>query len=50
MMPYLRNTLQDYTQGEREMAKKMKRQLDLLLQNHGNQGLEQLLHFYANQR
>ncbi|MDH5484137.1 MAG: cytochrome c4 [Gammaproteobacteria bacterium] len=47
---YLQNTLQDYTSGDREMQKKMKKKVDSLQKDHGNDGLDALINFYASQQ
>ena len=48
--PYLRFTLEDFTSGKRSMEKKMKKRMDKLAEEHGPQGLEALIHFYASQQ
>lgn len=47
---YLQNTMQDYTSGNREMQKKMKKKVDSLQNDHGNDGLDALINFYASQQ
>lgn len=48
--PYLRYTMQDYTSGNREMTKKMKKKVKSLQKDHGDKGLDALFHFYASQK
>jgi len=45
--PYLAWTLQDYTDGKREMPKKMKKQMAKMHEKYGDKGTEALLDFYA---
>lgn len=47
---YLRNTMHDYNSGDREMHKKMKKKVDALQKDHGNDGLDALINFYASQK
>lgn len=47
---YLENTMQDYTSGDREMLKKMKKKVDALQKDHGDEGLDALINFYASQQ
>jgi sulfide dehydrogenase cytochrome subunit len=48
--PYLKYTLEDFTSGNREMEKKMKKKLEQLQKSKGDAGIEQLLHYYASQQ
>ena len=48
--PYLKYTLADFTSGNREMEKKMKKKLGQLQKSKGDAGIEDLLHFYASQQ
>ena len=50
MMPYLRNTMADFTGGGREMPKKMKKKVDSLQKSKGDKGMDQLIHYYGSQR
>ena len=50
MMPYLRYTMQDFTSGDREMSKKMKKKVKSLQKSKGNKGIDQLIHYYGSQR
>ena len=50
MMPYLRNTMADFTSGGREMPKKMKKKVDSLKKSKGDKGMDQLIHYYGSQR
>ncbi len=47
LTPYLGYAFTDFKAGDREMAKKMKKQVNKLLQKEGDAGLEALLNFYA---
>ncbi|KPJ87280.1 MAG: sulfide dehydrogenase [Gammaproteobacteria bacterium SG8_11] len=47
---YLRFTMQDFTREEREMENKMKQRLEKLQADHGEQGVEALIHYYASQQ
>jgi len=47
---YLRFTMEDFTSGNREMDDKMKQRLDKLQKDHGEQGVEALIQFYASQQ
>ena len=48
--PFLRFTLTDFNSGKREMGVKKKQQLDKLLKQQGDAGVEQLIQFYASQQ
>ena len=48
--PYLRWSMDDYISDKREMTKKMRKKVTKLLEEHGDAGVEQLLHFYASQK
>ena len=48
--PFLQFTLTDFLTGEREMGPKKKQQLDKLIEQQGNAGVEQLIQFYASQQ
>ncbi|MCW8934742.1 MAG: c-type cytochrome [Gammaproteobacteria bacterium] len=48
--PYLNNAMNDYTSGDREMHKKMKKKVDALQKDHGDAGLDALINFYASQK
>lgn len=50
MMPYLRNTMADFTSGGREMPKKMKKKVNKLIKSKGDKGMDQLIHYYGSQR
>lgn len=47
---YLRYALQDFLSGEREMESNMKLQLEKLHTDHGDQGVEALVQYYASQQ
>lgn len=49
-MPYLTWTMEDYNNGSREMGKKMKKKMKKLHQKAGDEGIQQLLHYYASQQ
>ena len=46
--PYVKWSLADYTSGKREPTKKMKAQLEKLMEKEGDKGIEALLQFYAS--
>ncbi|WP_455366194.1 c-type cytochrome [Kaarinaea lacus] len=48
--PFLRFTLTDFLTGERSMGVKKKQQLDKLIKQQGDAGVEQLIQFYASQQ
>jgi sulfide dehydrogenase cytochrome subunit len=48
--PYLRYTMDDFTQGTRSIDKKMQKKLDELNKAQGDQGVEALIHFYSSQQ
>ena len=48
--PYLRFTLEDFTSGNRPMAKKKKERMNKLDKAHGEAGIDDLVHFYAGQQ
>lgn len=50
MMPYLRNTMEDFTSGGREMPKKMKKKVESLHKSKGDKGMDQLIQYYGSQR
>lgn len=47
-MPYLRYTLQDYNDDKRAMPKKMRTKMKELRKEHGEESLEQLIHYYGS--
>lgn len=47
--PFLRFTLSDFLNGDRAMNAKKKQQLDKLIKQQGDAGVEQLIQFYASQ-
>jgi sulfide dehydrogenase cytochrome subunit len=49
-MDYLRWTIRDYLIGINQGDEEMSRQLARLLRNHGEQGLEALIHYYGKGR
>ena len=48
--PYLKWTLDDYNSGDREMYKKMAKKMNKMLKREGDEGITQLLHYYAGQK
>ncbi len=48
--PYLRYSMDDFNSGNREMEKKMKKKMDILKKKEGDEGVEQLIHFYSSQK
>ncbi len=47
LTPYLRYTLADFKAGDREMTKKMKKQVNKVIKKEGDAGFEALFNFYA---
>ncbi len=47
---YLRFTMTDFVDGDREMTKKMKRKVKKLRKEAGDDGIEQLIHFYGSRK
>ncbi len=52
MMPYLRYSFDDFTNGSRSMPKKMKSKVDEMLKKEkkGSDSIEQLVHYYGSQK
>lgn len=48
--PYLTWTLEDYNSGDREMYKKMAKKMNKMMKKEGDEGITQLLHYYAGQK
>jgi len=48
-MPYLQFTLADFYHGERDIPKKMKRRMVKMVKKHGEESLDDLIHFYGSQ-
>ncbi len=48
--PYLRWTLAGYSDGHREMTKKMAKKLNKLIEKEGDKGINALLAYYASQQ
>ena len=46
--PYVEWTMSDFISGDREMYKKMKQKVDKMLEKKGDEGLAQLLEYYAS--
>ncbi|MGB0865211.1 MAG: c-type cytochrome [Granulosicoccaceae bacterium] len=45
--PYLQYSLEDFMAGDREMPKKMRKQVEKMLEQHDQEGVNNLLNFYA---
>jgi len=48
--PYLRYSMQDFTSGNRSMEKKMKKKVNSLQKDHGDAGIDALIHFYSSHK
>ncbi len=48
--PYLKYTLDDYNSGDRDMPKKMKKQMEEAHASAGDDAMRDLIQFYANQK
>lgn len=48
--PYLRWSMDDFMSDKREMTKKMRKKVTKMLEDHGDESIDQLLHFYASQK
>lgn len=46
--PYVRYTMEDFLNGKRSMEKKMKKKLEDLREKSGDEGIEQLMHYYSS--
>lgn len=46
---YLRYSMEDFTSGNREMIKKMKKKVKLLDEEYGDKGIDALIHYYISQ-
>lgn len=46
--PYLHYNLTDFTSGNREMPKKMAKQLNALVEKEGQEGIDKLVEFYSS--
>ena len=46
-IPYLEYTMADFSSGDREMPKKMKKQMDEMQEAHGDAAIADLIQFYA---
>ncbi|MFK7816560.1 MAG: cytochrome c [Gammaproteobacteria bacterium] len=49
-VPYLEYTMADYASGDREMPKKMKKQMEEAHAASGDEAMRDLIQFYANQK
>lgn len=50
MSPYLHFTISDILTGKREAPTKMLKKLEKVRDEHGQSGIDQLIHFYASQK
>jgi sulfide dehydrogenase cytochrome subunit len=50
LIPYLKYTLADFKAGDREMTKKMKKQVNKLLKKRGDEGFDALMNYYASNK
>ena len=50
LVPYLRYTMTDFLAGDREMTKKMKKQVEKLLKKEGDGGIDALMNYYASNK
>jgi len=48
--PYLRYSMDDFTSGNRSMEKKMKKKVNSLQKDHGDAGIDALIHFYISHK
>lgn len=46
--PYLRYSMEDFTSGNRSMEKKMKKKMKSLEDDHGDAGVDALIHYYSS--
>jgi len=46
--PYVRFTMEDFTSGTRTMEKKMKKKMNSLKKDHGDAGVDALIHYYSS--
>ncbi len=49
-LPYLIYSFEDFSNGSREIPNKMKRKIEKMHQQAGDEGIKQLLHYYASQK
>lgn len=49
-VPYMKNAMTDFRDGNRDMPKKMKKKLDKMLKDKGDESLDALWAFYASQQ
>jgi len=47
-MPYLHFSMEDFHAGNREMTKKMKKRLDAMVKEQGEESLDNIVHFYGS--
>jgi len=46
--PYVRFSMEDFTSGTRTMEKKMKKKMKSLQKDHGDAGVDALIHYYSS--
>jgi len=46
--PYVRFSMEDFTSGNRHMEKKMKKKMKSLQEDHGDAGVDALIHYYSS--
>ena len=49
-IPYLHYSMEDFLSGNRPMEKKMKKKMDALKEDTGDEGVEQVIHYYGSQQ
>ncbi len=49
-IPYLQYTMDNYSSGKREMGKKMAKKFKKMKKKAGDEGITQLIHYYASQQ
>ncbi len=47
---YLRYSMEDFTRGDRKMIKKMRKKVKSLREEHGDKGIDALIHFYISHK
>lgn len=47
-MPYLHFNMADFQEGTREMTKKMKKRMDAMVKEQGEESLDDIIHFYGS--
>lgn len=49
-IPYLRYSMEDFLSGAREMPKKMKKKMEMLVKKEGDDGVEAIVQYYGSQQ